>query len=63
MTSHRPYVVWAKERLERGGFSVPFQNTILSSLTVFAGSRTSEQPTRILAFSRHADLHSAATHA
>ena len=32
----------AKERLKRGNFSVPFQNTIRSSLTVFAVSQRDE---------------------
>ncbi len=39
---HRRHVAWAKERLKRGDFSVPFQNTIRSSLTVFAVSRRDE---------------------
>jgi restriction system protein len=39
---HRRRVVWAKERLKRGDFSVPFQNTIRSSLTVFAVSQRDE---------------------
>jgi predicted Mrr-cat superfamily restriction endonuclease len=39
---HRRLVVWAKERLKRGDFSVPFQNTIRSSLTVFAVSQREE---------------------
>ena len=39
---HRRRVAWAKERLKRGGFSVPFQNTIRSSLTVFAVSQREE---------------------
>ena len=39
---HRRQVVWAKERLKRGDFSVPFQNTIRSSLTVFAVSQRDE---------------------
>lgn len=39
---HRRRVVWGKERLKRGDFSVPFQNTIRSSLTVFAISQRDE---------------------
>jgi restriction system protein len=39
---HRRRVSWAKERLKRGDFSVPFQNTIRSSLTVFAVSQNEE---------------------
>jgi hypothetical protein len=39
---HRRTVQWAKERLKRGEFSVPFQNTIRSSLTVFAVSQREE---------------------
>lgn len=39
---HRRRVVWAKDALKRGSFSVPFQNTIRSSLTVFAVSQREE---------------------
>jgi restriction system protein len=39
---HRRRVVWAQERLKRADFSVPFQNTIRSSLTVFAVSQREE---------------------
>ena len=39
---HRRRVVWEKQRLKRGDFSVPFQNTIRSSLTVFAVSQRDE---------------------
>ena len=39
---HRRRVEWAKDRLKRGDFSVPFQNTIRSSLTVFAVSQRDE---------------------
>ena len=35
-------MIWAKERIKRGDFSVPFQNTIRSSLTVFAVSQRDE---------------------
>jgi restriction system protein len=39
---HRRRVDWAPETLKRSGFSVPFQNTIRSSLTVFAVSQREE---------------------
>lgn len=39
---HRRRVKWAKNRLKRGDFSVPFQNTIRSSLTVFSISQRDE---------------------
>lgn len=39
---HRRRVAWATERLKRGDFSVPLQNTIRSSLTVFAVSQRDE---------------------
>lgn len=39
---HRRRVTWAKERLKRGDFSVPFQRTMCSSLTVFAVSQRDE---------------------
>ena len=39
---HRRRVVWNKSALRRSGFSVPFQNTIRSLLTVFAVSRSEE---------------------
>lgn len=39
---HRRLVIWAKGRLKRGDFSVPFQNTIRSSLTVFYVSQSDE---------------------
>lgn len=39
---HRRRVAWAKDRLKRGDFSVPFQNTIRSSLTVYAVSQNEE---------------------
>jgi predicted Mrr-cat superfamily restriction endonuclease len=38
----RRRIHWAKERLRRGQFSVPFQNTIRSSLTVFSVSQREE---------------------
>lgn len=39
---HRRRVQWYKQQLKRGEFSVPFQNTIRSSLTVFAISQHEE---------------------
>ena len=39
---HRRRMEWAKERIRRSAFSVPFQNTIRSSLTVFAVSQGEE---------------------
>ena len=39
---HRRRVAWAERRLKRGDFSVPFQNTIRSSLTVFGISQRDE---------------------
>lgn len=39
---HRRRVEWAPETLKRSGLSVPFQNTIRSSLTVFAVSQRDE---------------------
>jgi len=39
---HRRSVEWSPQRLRRGDFSVPFQNTIRSSLTVFAISQRDE---------------------
>ena len=39
---HRQRVNWAEKRLKRSEFSVPFQNTIRSSLTVFSISQREE---------------------
>lgn len=39
---HRRRVEWAAKKLNRGDFSVPFQNTIRSSLTVFTVSQREE---------------------
>lgn len=39
---HRRRVKWAPDQLKRNSFSVPFQNTIRSSLTVFAVSQRDE---------------------
>lgn len=39
---HRRRVTWSRQRLKRADFSVPFQNTIRSSLTVFAISQRDE---------------------
>lgn len=44
---HRRSVQWAQERLRRSDLSVPFQNTIRSSLTVFAISQKDEFLTAI----------------
>jgi predicted Mrr-cat superfamily restriction endonuclease len=38
----RRRITWEKQRLRRGQFSVPFQNTIRSSLTVFSVSQREE---------------------
>ncbi len=40
--SHRKPVQWAAEPLKRSGLSVPFQNTLRSSLTVYAISQVDE---------------------
>lgn len=40
--TQRRKVSWAEETLSRGAFSVPFQNSIRSSLTVFSISRQEE---------------------
>lgn len=39
---HRRHVEWGKDRLKRANFSVPFQNTMRSSLTVFGVSQRDE---------------------
>lgn len=39
---HRRHVVWNDKPVRRGDFSVPFQNTMRSSLTVFAVSQGAE---------------------
>jgi restriction system protein len=39
---HRRRVEWKKDRLKRADFSVPFQNTMRSALTVFAVSQRDE---------------------
>lgn len=39
---HRRPVKWAKKQLKRSEFSIPFQNTIRASLTVFAVSHQEE---------------------
>ena len=44
---HRRGVAWNKDKIRRSDFSVPFQNTIRSSLTVFAISQTDEFLTKI----------------
>src|SRR5690606_25209192 len=38
----RRRVVWSKERINRGQLSVPLQNTLRSSLTVYAVSQIDE---------------------
>jgi predicted Mrr-cat superfamily restriction endonuclease len=43
----RRCIIWVKERIRRGDFSVPFQNTIRSSLTVFTVSQRDEFLTAI----------------
>lgn len=40
--THRRHVVWSKNPVRRGDFSVPFQNTMRSSLTVFFVSQGGE---------------------
>jgi restriction system protein len=44
---HRRRITWSEQRLKRSDFSVPFQNTIRSSLTVFAISQREEFLTAI----------------
>lgn len=44
---HRRPVSWSKRRIKRADFSVPFQNTIRASLTVFAISQGDELLTAI----------------
>ena len=44
---HRRHVKWAEKALSRSEFSVPFQNTIRSSLTVFEVSHCEEFLTKI----------------
>jgi restriction system protein len=39
---HRRHVAWVKEPIRRGDLSVPFQNTLRSSLTVFSISQSDE---------------------
>lgn len=39
---HRRHVVWSGKPVRRGDFSVPFQNTMRSSLTVFSVSQGAE---------------------
>lgn len=40
--AHRRRIEWAPQRLNRSAFSVPFQNTLRSSLTVFSISQREE---------------------
>jgi len=44
---HRRKVAWSPQRLKRADFSVPFQNTMRSSLTVFSVSQREEFLTAI----------------
>lgn len=57
---HRKGIEWHKEKLSRSAFSVPFQNTIRSSLTVFAISQQDEFLTVIKADGHVSQKHTAA---
>jgi predicted Mrr-cat superfamily restriction endonuclease len=57
---HRRGVEWHKEKIRRSSFSVPFQNTIRSSLTVFAISQQDEFLTVIKADGHVSQKHIAA---
>ena len=57
---HRKGVDWSKDKLSRSAFSVPFQNTIRSSLTVFAISQQDEFLTVIKADGHVSQKHTAA---
>jgi predicted Mrr-cat superfamily restriction endonuclease len=57
---HRKGVDWSKIKLSRSSFSVPFQNTIRSSLTVFAISQQDEFLTVIKADGHVSQKHTAA---
>ena len=50
--NHRRHVVWCNELVKRNEFSVPFQNTIRSSLTVFSISQR-EEFLEMIGFIRH----------
>lgn len=56
---HRRGIEWSSEKLSRSSFSVPFQNTIRSSLTVFAISQQDEFLTTIKADGHVPQKHSA----
>ena len=57
---HRRGVMWSVKKLSRSSFSVPFQNTIRSSLTVFAISQWDEFLTAIKAEGHVSQKHHAA---
>ena len=57
---HRKGIVWFNDKLSRSAFSVPFQNTIRSSLTVFAISQQDEFLTVIKADGHVSQKHTAA---
>ncbi|MCM0035753.1 MAG: hypothetical protein NBV66_08200 [Burkholderiaceae bacterium] len=57
---HRRGVTWSDKKLSRSSFSVPFQNTIRSSLTVFAVSQWDEFLTTIKAEGHVSQKHQSA---
>lgn len=57
---HRRGVIWNATRLNRSAFSVPFQNTIRSSLTVFSISQQDEFLTAVKAEGHVSQKHAAA---
>ena len=57
--NQRKGVVWSKDKLSRSSFSVPFQNTIRSSLTVFAISQQDEFLTAVKAEGHVSQKHAA----
>lgn len=56
---HRRGVIWNKDQLSRSAFSVPFQNTIRSSLTVFGISQQDEFLTAVKADGHVSQKHAA----
>ena len=56
---HRRGVIWNKNKLSRSAFSVPFQNTIRSSLTVFSISQQDEFLTAVKAEGHVSQKHTA----
>lgn len=56
---HRRGVIWHKDQLSRSAFSVPFQNTIRSSLTVFSISQQDEFLTAVKADGHVSQKHAA----